>query len=655
MRRSARGEAPASSLFPFLAVLLCTMGAMVVLLVAMAHVSRQRAHRQAEAAEQAAVAARAAADSPERRAAEARLAEAEAVAERLREIRDEGEERLRQEQARLSDIEDHLRRLRDEREELVVETTELVAVEEEHYDDQKVAEGELLRLNELIGELRDEIEEMKHAAAGRQRSYAVVPMRDAKSGTLRPPIYFECGPDGVVLQPEGIEFDWQDLAAPKHSSPITVAARAVVRYYEDHPEARAANELGEPYPLILVRPDGVESYYRARTALELGGVDYGYQPIAEDWPVEYGDPNASVAQRVIEAVELARRERVGLARVIPKLAMQLAQGAKGPPNPRQFVVGSVSGSGGATASAGPGLRVKPADPNANNPFEGLRIEGAPLLVEADGEANGPPGAGSSNEPFVQGSTEEFDTESRGPGSGSTGGLQPGDQGRYGAVAIERPAAEASPYEAAEAEVASLPGVPDEAATKPDGVAGASTATATAGQPGGAPGSASDEASSGAHATAALTAPPQTPGPSAQGGRTPQSGRGGRDKRPGMAVVRSIRLYVADDRVVILSNPVQGPNTGEKYASKQEIALRGPTGAQINEVVEALEKHADSWGIAGQGMYWDPRLLLDVSEDGQRRARELTTLLKAAGLEVQAQPASTAARPETDGGDDATRR
>ena len=642
MRRPKSGDNSASTLFPFLAVLLCTMGAMVVLLVAMAHVSRSRAAREAELAEAAAEAAREAADSPERRAAEARLAEAEAYAERLRELRRHGEERLAEEQARLSDIEDHLRRLRDEAEELTVETAELVAVEEEYYDDQKVAEQEFERLNRLIGDIEDEIEELKHAASGRERKYAVVALRNERTGTIRPPVYFECNADGVVLQPEGIAFDWQDLAAPKFSSPLAAAARAVGRYYTDHPEARAANEAGKPYPLIIVRPDGVESYYRARTAMELSGVDYGYQPVSEEWSLEYGDPNALVAQRVGEAVEFARRERVGLSRVIPKLASQLARGAAGPPK-RSRAIAVVPGGPGGDQRTGGGLRVKRADPNATNPFEGVRIEGAGLLAAQSASSE----SGRYGEPTAtlaaNGAPDSSDT-SESPRRGALEEPAPGEAGEIDSSTV----------------AAAIP-LSDLSASQPtDGDTEDQESTATAPPNGIAPTAASPRvaAANADQATAAGTAAAIGAPPQAETGRskTPSSGTGGRNQRSGMAVVRPIKLLVAADRVVVLNREEQGsPSDADGAAESIEIPLTGPTAASVNEVVAALKRHADSWGIAGRGMYWDPRLVLNVEADGQQRARELTTLLKAAGLKVQRQPDATATRSPAEGGDHATRR
>lgn len=624
MRRSARGEQSAFSLFPFLAVLLCTMGAMVVLLVAMAHVSRQKASREAEIAAAQAEAAKLAVDSPERRAAEQTLEEARRFAEEVARLKGLGEERLVEEQERLSGLEDHLRRLKDEAESLKAETIELIAVEQENFDDEKIARQELQRLNELIGELEDEIDEMKHAATGRERRFAVVPLRDQATGTLRPPVYYECGAEGVTLQPEGIELTVEDLVAPKFSSPVAAASRAVTRFYEEHPEARAANEVGRPYPLLVVRPDGVESYYRTRAALEQTGVDYGYQPIGDDWPMEYGDANSLLAQWVEDALDTARQERRGLARIVPRLANELAGAGL-------YSAGSEGGEGGGFGGEGQGtagIRVSRADPEANNPFEGLRIEGR-LPSESGKAPVGPTGGPAFGRPLTANSDD--------PGQGQPGDTPRGATSGPAGLAYsgaENQAEEQSPSEETDAGqqsgnvTAASSGNPEQQAQRAGSAAGA------AGSPNAQP-----------NQTAAAAGQPNDAG----AGQATMPNRNGRS-RDGVPMVRPIRVYVADDRIVVLPDRAQSPSDGDLASSNpQSVGLNGATSDQINEVIAALKRHADSWGIAGSGMYWDPRLVLNVASDGVQRADDLRQLLEAADLKVQAYPVSTATRPDTEGG------
>jgi len=43
---------------------------------------------------------------------------------------------------------------------------------------------------------------------------------------------------------------------------------------------------------------------------------------------------------------------------------------------------------------------------------------------------------------------------------------------------------------------------------------------------------------------------------------------------------------------------------------------------------------ESWGLAGNGMYWRPLLKVDVAPGGERRFIELRSLLEGSGLTLQ---------------------
>lgn len=660
MRRSARGEQSAFSLFPFLAVLLCTMGSLVVLLVAMAHISRQKAEVEAEAARVAAEAARVETDSPERRQLEAQIVEATGAVSRLRLAKAEGQQRLQQEQKRLSDIEDHMRRLSDEAEALVTETKELIAVEDQHYDDAKIAEQELERLNKLAGEIVDEIERLKHAAAGRERKFAVVSLREGRSGTLRPPVYFECTESGVTLQPEGIKLTWEDLVAPEFSSPLAAAARAVERYYEEHPEARAANENGLPYPLMLVRPDGVRAHKYARAAFHKAGLDFGFQPVAEEWPLEYGSTNPVLSQAIEDAIRATRFERQGLARSIPQLAEAMEEVERSDISAELTVATQPDGFAQAVPLKGVrtqgNLRVRPADAHAANPFEGMHIEGS-LPGEVGSSGYGGAGSGSSplNEvsedgakasPLLAGMTQPTTSVSSpaAPGAGAPSSA-------VSSSGVEGIASTAS-VKAAENTKADSVGQRYGAVTTPNAAVGEQPRPDDSRNLLATTGVAADSTSSQTHGEASVTVGSNKSQKASNAGAGPSSKS--QTSRDGLPMIRPIRLYVSHDRAVVLPDSAQTPEEMVKAsASSQAIQFDGATTSRINDVIGVLKKHADTWGMAGDGMYWDPRLVLNVSGDGVDRADDVRRLLEAAGVKVQAYPVTTAANPE--GGSDASRR
>ena len=593
MRRSPRGnQGSAASLFPFLAVLLCTMGAMVVLLVAMAHVSRQKAEQQAEMQAAAAKAA----DTPEQTLARERLVEAKFYRDRLGEVRSKAAAQLEEEQNQLTGIEDHIRRLQDEVELLQTEAQELFALEEKHYDDQAMAEQELERLHKLKEMLNEEIEELEEEAAGRQRRYAIVPMRDEATGTHRPAVYFECRSDGIVLQPEGIHLTQEDFLPPVHvSSPLAAAVRSINQYYADHPEARGVGEAGSPYPLLVVRPEGISAYHAARMVLESINDEYGYQPVAEEWPLEYESPNPILAEQVADAIELARAERKRLAAAAPQLfrkdnsvwAWNKGHGDS-PAASQGSLQRSLLGVGG--------------DSESENPFAGVRFSKTVGNSGTESDAAG-------REPEEMHGTE-------GTLSGTPGGLP-----AFSSVEERSLAGADGPMNSYST---------DEAASD------ASSTTAQASSAGGSEGQGARDNQTAAAASADSPSPTTASVPSSTG--QDQQATNDASQRPGIPMRRSIELTVYADRII--------------FASGKTIELTGPLRTHAQQVATALKQHAESWGIAGQGFYWKPSLTLNTTSGGQALANQLAKQLRRAGIQVSQQPAANTA---WQGGKDASQR
>src|SRR5204862_302798 len=131
------------SLFPFIGILLCTMGALLVVLVAVSKSARSTAEKQFESKKGSTV--QAANDGTHQK-----LEEVQTYLGDLKSVRGKAESKLRDEQVRLGNVEDHIRRLRARFEALQSAAVELKGLEQEHYDDHKQAEREIERLNKLI-------------------------------------------------------------------------------------------------------------------------------------------------------------------------------------------------------------------------------------------------------------------------------------------------------------------------------------------------------------------------------------------------------------------------------------------------------------------------------------------------------------------------
>ena len=115
-----------------------------------------------------------------------------------------------------------------------------------------------------------ELAETRRTAAQRNRSYSVVPY-EGPNQTHRRPIYLECRGDAVVLQPEGIQLVDSDFEGPLGpGNPLAALLRAAREYLLS--QHGFDPQTGEPYPMLLVRPEGIAAYYAALRRHEIVGI-----------------------------------------------------------------------------------------------------------------------------------------------------------------------------------------------------------------------------------------------------------------------------------------------------------------------------------------------------------------------------------------------
>lgn len=141
-----------------------------------------------------------------------------------------------------------------------------------------------------------------------ENRYAVVPYT-GPNGVKRRPIYLEVRDGGITLQPEGVSLS-PDLFAfnASRNNPLAELVNAIVD------ELREERDDGEPYPLLLVRPDGIAGYYVAQRALDSVSVPVGYELIDEDVELAYppAEPRVKeVAERIAARAKRQFAELVG--------------------------------------------------------------------------------------------------------------------------------------------------------------------------------------------------------------------------------------------------------------------------------------------------------------------------------------------------------
>jgi len=561
------------SLFPFLAVLLCMMGSLLVLLI----IVSQRA--QATALQEQA------AKKPQPQAEGQKITEKlddlRAHIDALQQARSKLSDRMAHDRQALSHLEDHARRLRDDVQRLQAEAKLLADSQNNQQQVSAKALAEAKRLEKLAEEAARLLAEVEKK--GRQPTYSIVPY-DGPNPTRRRPIYLECQPDAIVIQPEGIvlrESDFDEPLGP--DNPLAVALRAASEYL-----ARQAGDpsAGNPYPLLIVRPSSIRAYYAARAALQSWGEDFGYEMVDEDWKIQYIPPDPKLADVLESSVELARRRmelqrgpgggRGGFGGDGSSMSDEEArEGASRGGTPGGQRGHAAVGGGQAHPGMGSGTGSRTQEPGRNQGAAGPRY----------------PGQQSSK---GQGTSRNPQPESGNPRTGNPGSGNPSNNDSQNGGGTPAPAAR-----------------PGETFVPASG-ANSNNRSGSAG---------------GSEAFGSTT-------PEGEGAQSLAKSRGKNWALPGasqgsVGVTRPLRIEVAADRIVI--------DAGNPGAARKEIPCTGATEVVVEQFVSNVWDQMRGWGIAGRGMYWRPMLNFHVLPGGQQRAAELKALLEGSGLDVKEQP------------------
>ena len=327
------------NLLPLLDVLLCTMGTLIVVLGVLNRLTRTHSVNQAR---------------------EDRAIAKEQITLRIEQLSASREKTiadLDMARRQLSGVEDHSRQLADKLKTLAAAAQELSSNKPE--DDKR----EALRreLGQLISErsgVEKDLEAARHAGVQHKLMFSIVPF-DGVYKSNRRPIYIECRGDAIILQPEGIVFTPEDfLGPPGPGNPLASALRATQEYWSQLPPP-APDVNNEPYPLLLVRPDGIIAYYLARDAMASWNTEFGYELISADGKLEFpAAPEPRLVDMEKRAVAEARQRLQWLAQVSPE-AFQHKQKT-------QYRLSAIRG--GLVRDGAPSLG---NDPFANDPLGGF--------------------------------------------------------------------------------------------------------------------------------------------------------------------------------------------------------------------------------------------------------------------------------------------
>jgi hypothetical protein len=398
--------------FPFLAVLLCAMGSLILLLLVMDRrakaVSRAKAlqalHRAAEEEGRAQAERQAEWERRCRALHASLLSQEEEVRGQAQAVRDRmaaAVARVQAEEARGGDLRKALQaeqaRLAGGEQELAAGRARVAEAERRS----AAARAELAVLSGNLRQLELTLAELKAARQREQKTYSVVPYR-GKRGENRRPLYVECTVTGLVFHPDKQALDGAEF------TPTAVRAQVEQRIARQREAQKTAGTPPDKpaYLLFLVRPEGIASYYRTLAALRALDVEFGYEFIDRDWLLDFpadGDLPAPQAWRMADS-KLPPPPAAGGA------AGRAPRGVPSGPA-REWVApeGRSNGEAGSPVTGGKGGA--PGGLSGPGPAVGI---GAPAATAGFG----PPGAagdGSAGKAGVPGGL---------PGTGSAGGSGP---------------------------------------------------------------------------------------------------------------------------------------------------------------------------------------------------------------------------------------
>jgi septal ring factor EnvC (AmiA/AmiB activator) len=220
---SSKRSMPTVELFPFLAVLVCAMGALILVLMILTRQARTQHAREARAKmAQHRVDLKNATQSVAGKVQQLKRSQQTAAAQ------------LAESRLKLGHVEDHFHQLQEQLGGLQKAWKDLDDFGKHDAQKRDEQEAELDRLKAEIAKVEKEITNAGAAGPLRKRSFAIVPY-EGPYGTHRRPIYVECCGDAIILQPEGIimpEADFQEPLGPDNT--LATALRAVREYWSRH-------------------------------------------------------------------------------------------------------------------------------------------------------------------------------------------------------------------------------------------------------------------------------------------------------------------------------------------------------------------------------------------------------------------------------------
>lgn len=334
-----RSSQPSVQLFPFLAVLMCALGALILLLLVVTSRMRDQARIRASQAQQV-EATPVKSQAPRARPPErerwqpattppvAKLEPsatsppnlppppADILRDKWRRTVMDLQAAAAAEEAALRQLENAMRADEAAERELSEELKQLRSTAGALAEQRAVADSErerdarrLVDLQMALAQQSSALEQLRSARQAAASKYTLLPY-DGRSGTTRRPIYVECTATGITFAAERITLTPQQLDGfPAVRNPLLAGADALIDYWSLQGLKNPADPGGQPYVLLIVRPQGTIAYYVARRMLDGLGTQFGYELVPEDLMLEWPAPDPAAAAACRAAIEAALHQR----------------------------------------------------------------------------------------------------------------------------------------------------------------------------------------------------------------------------------------------------------------------------------------------------------------------------------------------------------
>ncbi len=662
MSRRHRHNTEKVSLFPFLDVLVCTMGSLILLLLVATSRIRTAAVEQAK---QAAMQERLKSEEiptpvpppivanadpePEDNATpewqtrvEQLTGERDALRDQLSQLKNglaTAQSAAMRTKVKAASTEDRLKEIRTQQEAAASERQQMQA-----------------EIDSLQSDLTDA--ELRLAkAAERQKTakskFAFLPF-DGRTGTTKRPILIECTQDYIRFLPEDVRLTPADLNGfTSGFNPLLIASRELVYYWKAYERVHSADadpakeseafesELAalndrerEPYVLLLVRPNGAVAFHIAKGLLSQLKVPHGYELITDDMEIDSSNPDPEAKQICQAAVTQVLAERDKLTLALARNRDQQREQLQLDPEARTFVPKETDGS--ATGFNRPKSIPRPLGSGSDRPSgplpNGRGTDSLSNTAKNGASETGglkPNGARSvSGTALAVGdSRENVDPESpvaiAKPLKASTGGLTPpARQQRAGGSQVAQ---------------TGRPQLDDEPSEEPLPQSNARRYENDDSKPFPFNGERAKPAPSKDAGPAASANKSNTPRPSSRPSNDPRAANNSTNgsasngnlakmkrrylmPRSGIGLEKAITIRISFKRVMI----------GGEYEIPVEAGVR--TESLIDRVLIAMDRVQSGWPSAGEGYHWVPTIKYEVIPGGEQTHQRLNSALFDLGLQ-----------------------